>query len=76
MSRLAAAAILATCFGCSSQKSDDPLVGTYVVWMFLEGQAVAYNGSQGMSEKLTLQPNGTYTFQMETSVMVSISAKA
>ena len=68
--------VLAICWGCSVQKKVDPLVGTYVGWMFIDGQAHAADGSQGMSEKLNLKPDGSYTFQIESSVMMTMSAKA
>lgn len=64
------------CLGCSGQKKADPLLGTYVGWMFIDGQASAADGSLGMSQKLTLRPEGVYTLQTESSAMMTLSARA
>ena len=74
--RLSVLVLLTMCWGCSAQKKGDPLAGTYVGWMFIDGQAHAADGSQGMSQKLTLEPGGAYTLQTETSVMMVASIRA
>lgn len=68
--------LLVVCLGCSGAKKGDPLAGTYVGWMFIDGQPHAADGSLGMTQKLILKPDGAYHFQTESTMMVVMSVNA
>lgn len=69
-------ALLVISVGCSNSKSSDPLVGNYVGWMVLTGSASELNGSQGMLEKLSLKADGTFEYEMNSTVMVTVKKHA
>jgi outer membrane lipoprotein-sorting protein len=68
--------ILVICGGCSSQKPTDSVVGKYVGWQIVNGEASVADGSQGITEKLELKADGTFHYQLNSNVMVSIAAQA
>lgn len=59
-----------TVIGCSSPKSGG-LPGDYVAWTFLTGKPLADDGSQGISQRLTLNGDGTYRMVIDSKVMVT-----
>lgn len=74
--RLFLLAAILLCAGCSPKAKADPLVGDYVAWMFLDGQAVSYDGSMGATQTLSLTPDGKYIYVTETSIMADLKARA
>lgn len=62
--------ILVTVIGCSSPKSGG-LPGDYVAWTFLTGKPLAEDGSQGITQRLTLNGDGTYKMVIDSKVMVT-----
>ena len=74
MAKLGILMLAFICTACSARKDSDPLVGTYVGWMFINGRAVG--NSPGMSQELTLESGGKYVLQIESTVMMLASIKA
>lgn len=74
--RLFLLVVILLCAGCSPKAKSDPLVGEYVAWMFLDGQAVSYDGSMGATQTLSLAPDGQYIYVTKSSVMVDLKARA
>lgn len=76
MNKVCLTALLLLCCGCAGKAKSDPLVGNYIGWTFVNGQAQASDGSQGILLKLTLKPDGTYTQELRSSVMMKLSSNA
>lgn len=68
--------LILLCAGCSPKAKGDPLVGDYVSWILLDGQAVKIDGANGTKQTLSLLPDGKYTYELETSVMVELKSQA
>ncbi|MBA3725479.1 MAG: hypothetical protein H0W86_03275 [Armatimonadetes bacterium] len=86
MRSIAVFVALLACLGCSAPDNLDStpgiagqtsgIAGTYVGWMFMDGRFTPTDGSLGVSQKLILRPNNSYTFQMESTAMMQASVKA
>lgn len=76
MKPLFAGALLAISVGCSRPTALNPLVGNYVGWLVLMGSPTELNGSQGMLEKLSLKADGTFEYEMNSNVMMTIKKHA
>ena len=76
MKPLFAGVLLAISVGCSSPTALNPLVGNYVGWQVLMGSPTELNGSQGMLEKLSLRADGTFEYELNSNVMMTLKKHA
>ena len=68
--------LIFTSVGCSNSKTSDPVVGTYVGWMVLNGDTRELDGKKGMLEKLSLKADGTFEYEMNSNVMMTLKKHA
>lgn len=54
-------------------ETSNPIVGTYVSWIFLDGKPLCSDGSQGTIDRITLKPDHTFILKLEVKIMQSLS---
>ncbi len=62
--------------GCAPPKAPDPVAGHYVGWQILGGTATEMDGLKGMSERLWLKADGTFTYDLKSVVMMNLLQNA
>jgi len=68
-------ALAVLCLNCGPKKDEDPLLGTYINWIFIKGEPRAMDGRYGTS-RLVLKSEGTYEYKTGTTMMINLSRKA
>ena len=64
---------LAVSFGCSGSKTPDPIAGNYVGWQVIAGTVNEMSGKVGILEKLALKADGTFVYELKSTVMMRLS---
>lgn len=68
-------ALSAFCLGCGPKKVENPLVGTYVHWIFIDGQARSTDNPNAKNQ-ITLKSDGTYEYEGNTTAMMVFRVRA